>query len=80
MFAQPASPKSAPRLLGLVLAAVHLRCAFVDRVPALDLVAEHVDVVVQRLEREAGRRDLMEFVRHCGRLDKPVGQHQIELL
>src|SRR4029453_17838048 len=40
--------------LALLLARVHAGGALVDRVPALDLVAEDVDVVVQRL----GRREL----------------------
>src|SRR5215210_6386763 len=47
--------------LALVLAAVDARRALVDRVPAADLAAELVDVVVQRLglgvRRLVGERD-----------------------
>src|SRR4051794_18152014 len=43
------------RAVALLLAAVHAGRALVDGVPALDLVAEHVDVVVERLGRRERR-------------------------
>ena len=56
--------------LGLVLAAVHLGRALVHRVPALHLVAEHVHVVVERLERRRGAlvRELHRLVDDLDRL------------
>ena len=59
--------------LVLVLAAVHLGRALVDRVPALHLVAEHVDVVVERLERGLGAR-VGELDRLVDDLDRAGGR------
>jgi len=54
---------------------VDARRALVDRVPALDLVAEHVDVVVQGLRRRVRRG-----IRERDRFVDPLDRGRIELL
>src|SRR6478735_7184550 len=55
------APRAVLGLVALALAAVDTRGALVDRVPATDLVAEHVDVVVEGrglgMGRPVGERD-----------------------
>ena len=58
-----------------MLAAVHAGGALVDGVPALDLVAEHVDVVVERLGRREGR-----LVGERDGLVDPLDDRLVELL
>ena len=58
-----------------MLAAVHAGRALVDRVPALHLVAEHVDVVVERLRRREGR-----LVGERDRLVDPRDRRLVHLL
>ena len=66
----------------LVLALVHAGGPLVDRVPAPDLVAEDVDVVVQRLRcrerRLVGERDRLVDPLH-GFLVEPLGLVLVEL-